>query len=108
MRQPFGRLLPFKADVFEIAGIPQGVEVALKAGGVVDIAGVGENPRLHGIGRNAPVAVDHDFSDQILLRPSSRTKKDEKTEQKAGDGTAHRRRLSVHNPQQMSGMGNSR
>ena len=52
-----GSLFAAEADVFEIAGVPQRVEIALQGGGVVNIAGMGENARLDGFGGNAAVAL---------------------------------------------------
>ena len=64
----FGALFALKADVFKIAGIPQGVEVAFNGGVVIDIADFGEDSSFDGVGRNAAVAVNHDADDEVLLR----------------------------------------
>ena len=48
----------FDAQIFEVAGVPERVEIALDGDGVVDIAGVGEEPRQDGFLGDAPVA-DH-------------------------------------------------
>jgi hypothetical protein len=63
----FGRLLTFETDVLEVAGVPQGVEVALKSREIVDIANVGENAGLDSVGGDASVAMNSDADYQILL-----------------------------------------
>ena len=40
------RLFPQELDVFEVAGVPKGVEVAFQGGGVVDVARLGEDAAL--------------------------------------------------------------
>src|SRR5690349_14682198 len=78
----FRRLLALDADVFEVAGIPQGVEVALEPGGVVDIARVGKDASLHRVRGDAAIAVNDNLSDQVLLRPSPGTaENDERKDQ---------------------------
>ena len=62
-----GGLVALEANVFEIAGVPQRVEIALQGGGVIDVADAGKNARLYGFDRNAAVAVDADADDQISL-----------------------------------------
>ena len=64
-----GRLLPQELDVLEIARVPQGVEVALQRGRVVNISGLGENARPDGFGGDAAVAADVDLGNDIVLRP---------------------------------------
>ena len=71
-----GALLALEADVLEITGVPEGVEVPLDGGGVVDVADFGEDAGFDGVGGNAAVAVDHDANDEVLL---------------GGDGSNHER-----------------
>ena len=65
-----GSLFPRNLDIFEVSRVPQRVEVALQCGGVVDVAGLGENAGLDRLGWDAAVAGDVDFGDDIALRPS--------------------------------------
>ena len=69
-----GGLLPFEADVFEVAGIPQGVEITLDCSLIVHIPGLGEDSGFDGIDRNAAVAVNPNVGDQILLAEARRCK----------------------------------
>src|SRR5262249_14428062 len=76
-------LLALKADVFEIACVPQRVEIPLNRGLIVDVAGVGKNPAADGIGRNAAVAVNDDLGGYGLLRRKSSTEHKHKCQQTA-------------------------
>ena len=81
----FGRLLALKTDVLEVSRVPQGVEIALESGGVVDVSGMGENARLDGFGGDAAIAVDPDLADDLLLGPAARTEQDDECQQQACD-----------------------
>jgi hypothetical protein len=70
-------LLALEADVFEIARVPQGIEVTLQGGSVIDIARAGENPGLNGFGWNTPLPVNSNFDNHILLAQTSRTQPQE-------------------------------
>src|SRR6266851_1511404 len=63
-----GRLLPEDLDIFEVACVPQRVEVALQAGWVVDVPGMSKNARPNGIGGNTAVALNVNFRDYVGLR----------------------------------------
>src|ERR1039458_3227128 len=65
-----GGLLTEELDVFEVARVPQGVEVAFQRGGIVNVPGLGEDAGLDGIGGNAAVAADINLRNNIGLRPS--------------------------------------
>jgi len=54
-----------EAQVIEVAGIPQGVEVALQCGLVVNVAGAGKDVGTNRIRRNAAVTVDLDGLDRF-------------------------------------------
>ena len=64
-----GRLLALDAQVVKVAGVPQGIEVALQRRLVVNIAGAGEHAGADGVGRDAAVAVDDDLFDHVLAAP---------------------------------------
>jgi len=83
----FRRLLALETDIFEIAGVPKGVEIAFKPRRVIDIAGMGEDARLYGIGWDAAVSMNHDLSDEILLGPAAWTKQHQQHGQETGDWT---------------------
>src|SRR6266851_1749559 len=63
-----GRLLPEDLDIFEVACVPQRVEVALQAGWVVDVPGMSKNARPNGIGGNTAVDLNVNFRDYVGLR----------------------------------------
>ncbi len=55
------------ANVLEVVGIPQGIEIALESADVIDIAGAGKmRARMVSAG-NAAIAVDLYGRDYILL-----------------------------------------
>ena len=62
-----GRLLALNADVFEISGVPQRIEIALYGGWVVNVPGFCEDSRFDGFGGNAAVAVDPNIHDEVFL-----------------------------------------
>jgi hypothetical protein len=49
---------------------------------------MGKDPGFDGVGGNAAIAVNDDFGDEILLRPSPRAKKNYDYQKKTRDGTA--------------------
>src|SRR5215475_10128864 len=55
----FGRLFPFEADILEIGGIPERIEVAFQSSGVINVARLGVNAGLDRFRRNAAVAVNN-------------------------------------------------
>ena len=57
IRQPFGVCFARKLDVFEVAGIPERVEVAFQGGRVVNVSSFGKNAGADRVGGNAPVPV---------------------------------------------------
>ena len=61
MIQPLVDCFALDAQVVEITGVPQGVEVAFQRRLVVDVAGLGEHAGTNGVGRDAAIAVDHDL-----------------------------------------------
>ncbi len=66
-----GCLLALEADVFEIAGVPQGVEAALDHRGVVNLAAVDEHTGFNGLCGNPALAVSNDVDDEVLLGPGA-------------------------------------
>src|SRR5579863_2619586 len=62
-------------DVFEVAGVPQRVEIALHGGRVVNIARFGKNTSPDGLRRDAPVTGDVDLGDNVVLRPGQATRR---------------------------------
>ena len=71
MKKPSLRsLLALDPDIFEVAGIPKGIKVALDSGLVVDIAGAGEDTGANCFGRDAAIAPDVNVRDDILLPKS--------------------------------------
>jgi hypothetical protein len=66
----FVALLALEADVFEVAGVPESVEVALEGGGVVDVANFAEDAGSDGVSGDAAVAVDLDADDEVSLAES--------------------------------------
>ena len=63
-----GSLLPLEADVFEISGIPERVEIAFQGCRIVGITGAGKDARLDGFSGDLAVAGDLDIREDILLR----------------------------------------
>jgi hypothetical protein len=62
-----GGLLSFKTNIFEVAGIPQRVEVTLDRSLIVDISGVGEDSCFDRFSRNAAITVNSYVGNYILL-----------------------------------------
>ena len=60
-------LFAFKANVFEISGIPKRVEVALDGSRIVNVSGVGEDSGPDGFGGDTAIATDVNSSDYVLL-----------------------------------------
>jgi hypothetical protein len=60
-------LLALHADVLEVAGVPQGVEVAFQRGLIVNISWAGKDTGPNRICGNAAVAVDFNCCDDVLL-----------------------------------------
>ena len=56
------RVFALNAQVFKVAGVPEGIEVALDRDGIVDVAGMGEHSGEDGLLGNAAVADDPDRS----------------------------------------------
>ena len=79
-----GALFALKADVFEVAGVPEGVEVALEGGGVIDVADFGEDAGFYGFGGDAAAAVNLDADDEVLL--TGRRGGEKKHEQERQEG----------------------
>jgi hypothetical protein len=52
------RVFALDAQVFEVARVPERVEVALDGDGIVGVAGMGKQARQDGLLGNAPVADD--------------------------------------------------
>lgn len=75
-------VLPFKAKVVVVAGIPERVEVSLKSLRIVDIASAGEYACPYGLRRNAAVPVDQHLLDERLLRKQVEGWNDESNWQK--------------------------
>ena len=65
-----GSLFPGKADILEVAGVPQRIEIALQRGGVIDITRMGEDARLDRFCGNPAVALNVDLRDDVGLRPT--------------------------------------
>src|SRR5215467_594866 len=70
-----GRLLALNADVFEISGVPQRIEIPLYGGWVVNVPRFCEDPRFDGVGGDAAVAVDPNIHDEVFLGQEGRTQK---------------------------------
>ena len=64
-----GGLFTLNAQVVEVTGIPQGVEVPFEGLLVVNVALPGEHAGANGVGRDASVAVNDDAHDHLLLGP---------------------------------------
>ena len=62
-----GRLLTFEPNVFEIPGVPKRIEVALDCGGIIHIAGSAKDAGTNRLRRNASVAMNYNFRDDVLL-----------------------------------------
>jgi len=77
----FGALLALKADVFKLAGIPEGVEIAFQRRRVVDVAHLGEDTGSDSFGGDAAVAVHLDADDQVLLAKRWEREQQQKGEQ---------------------------
>ena len=58
---PLRSLFPAKADVLEVTGVPQRIEIALQRGGIVDVAGVSEDARLDRFRGNSAISLDVDL-----------------------------------------------
>lgn len=71
-------LLALEPEVFEITGIPEGVEVTFQRRLVVDVAWFGEHACSDSLSGDAAVAVNHRFDDQILLSQRDSTQKNNK------------------------------
>ena len=69
------RLLAFKLDIFKITGVPEGIEVALEGHRVINVAGPRKDTGSDRFCRNAPVPVDLDARNHVLLCPTLGTKK---------------------------------
>ena len=65
-----GRVFPRDLQILEIARIPQRIEVALDGCRVVDISGMGKQPRQHSLSGNAPVPDHSDLLDCVFRRGS--------------------------------------
>ena len=63
------------AEIVEVAGIPERIEVALDRDRVVGVAGVGKEPRQHGLFGNAPVADDPNRIDSLRLSGPGRSRR---------------------------------
>ncbi len=59
------RVLALDAQVLEVAGVPERVEIALDGDRIVGIAGVGEHPGQDGFLGDAPVADDANLVDGV-------------------------------------------
>src|ERR1700683_2215230 len=66
----FGSLFAKELDVFEVARIPQRIEIAFQRSGIVDVSRLGEDARPDGVGGNAPVAGWNNLRNHVRLRPS--------------------------------------
>ena len=73
----FGGGLPLDAQIVEVAGVPQGIKVALQGRLVVNVTGLGEHSCPNGFRRNPAIAMDNDALDHALLRRAPPGKKDE-------------------------------
>jgi hypothetical protein len=74
----FGTLFALDANVLEVSGVPQRVEVALQSGFIVNIARPREDAGANSIRRNAAVTVDQYFlNDTAFLSPQQRTKQEQ-------------------------------
>ena len=58
-------VLALNAQILEIAGVPERVEVALDRNRIVSIAGMGEHPGQDGFLGDAPVADDADLVNRV-------------------------------------------
>src|SRR5215470_6303130 len=94
----FRSLFPFEADVFEVSSVPERIEIAFQACGVVDVARFGIDSSLDRLRGNAPVAVHHDFGNHILLSPTSRAKQNQKSDQEIRQQAAWAAPLLSPNP----------
>src|SRR5947209_3547575 len=63
----FGGLLAFKTNILEISGIPQRIKVALDGCRIVDVTRTGKYTRADGFSWNAPVPMNVDVCNQLLL-----------------------------------------
>src|SRR5438874_2391301 len=67
----YGGLLAFKTNILEISGIPQRIKVALDGCRIVDVTRTGKYTRADGFSWNAPVPMNVDVCNQLLLKPSA-------------------------------------
>jgi hypothetical protein len=65
-----GYLFALEADIVEIAGIPQRVEVAFQGSLVVNVACLGKETGADGLGRDAAVTVNDDVVNEVALSQS--------------------------------------
>ena len=79
MIQPLVDCFALDAQIVEVAGVPQGVEVAFQRGLVVHIAGFGEHAGTNRVSRDPSITVDHDLRHDVLLR-QARSSKEDKSE----------------------------
>jgi hypothetical protein len=81
-------LFAFKANVFEVSGIPQRVEVAFEGGRIVNVSGMSEDSGFNSFGGDAAIATDVNSGYHVLLpyRPG--------TEQEKSQEEAQQRTLS--------------
>ena len=69
MRQPFGVCSRRILDVFEVARVPQRIEIALQRRRVVNVAGLGEDSRQNRLFGDSSVAGDLNVGNDVGLRP---------------------------------------
>ena len=92
----FGCLLALDTNVFEVAGVPQGIEVALQGGLIVNVAFLGEDSGFYGVYRNATVPLYDDSGNDVFLSPEW-TSCQKKTQQEPEDAATRAHAFMVPN-----------
>jgi hypothetical protein len=77
-----GGRLPLDAQVVEIAGVPQRIEVAFQGRLIVNVAGAGEHAGLDSVRRDSAVPVNLDRSNHVVLLCRTRACKNEYRQEK--------------------------
>jgi len=84
-----GGWFPLNAQIIEIAGIPQRVEVTFQRRLIVNITRPGKHALLDGVSRDPPVAVDDNLDNHVALLSRAHACEQENREDKANrSGTA--------------------
>ena len=73
---PLVALFTLKTDVLEVAGIPERIKVPFNGSLIVDVSGLAENSSLNRVYRNAPIAMNFNIDDEVVLSDDGRREKE--------------------------------